>query len=188
MDWTVEKRKYRKIGERREKERLKTKVRAGKAETKDGPYSWQQAKSLSRKNEGESGWGAPSWRLRSWRPSPSDGPSSPLLFFTIHHFSCSHTTAPGIMPPHARTWRSENRVPLDHIAPGKPMESIGQGEGTPSPPLISTLPVLWLRNFQESGESPIPWQPRSPPLCFKRGWIPNNRSIQAKICSQDQVL
>ena len=42
-----------------EKERLKTKVRAGKAETKDGPYSWQQAKSLSQKNEGGSGLGAP---------------------------------------------------------------------------------------------------------------------------------
>lgn len=58
MDWTVEKRKYRKIGERREG-KTQTKVRAGKAETKDGPYSWQQAKSLSRKNEGGSGWGAP---------------------------------------------------------------------------------------------------------------------------------
>lgn len=116
---------------------------------------------------------------RSFLPSPLL--HCPSFLLLTHHCTWNHASP-------CQTWRSESRVPLDHIAPGKPMESIGQGEGTPSPPLISTLPVLWLRNFQESGESPIPWQPRSPPLCFKRGWIPNNRSIQSKICSQDQVL
>ena len=168
----------KKNGERGEKT-LKSKARAGKAESKDGPYSWQWEKPPGSKNEGKIWLACPSWQLRSWGASPLAGP--PLfVFFTAHYFSCSHITAPGTVLPRTRAQRSD-RVPLAPMAPGNTTESTGQRGYAPSSP-HSRPPGSWLRSFQWS----VPWRLHSQPLHFKSGWNPNRWS-QSEICMASQV-
>lgn len=132
---------------REKKEKLKIKARAEKAKSKGGLHSWQQAKSLSEKNQ-RSDWGAPSWD-QGLRDSFSFRWSFlHLLFFTaiispLHtHYNWSHAS------PHQ-----------GHIVttgPHSPCQVHGinrtaRRDTLPSPPLYP--PVLWLRNFQGSTES-----------------------------------
>lgn len=122
MDWTVEKTKSKKVGKERRKN-SKPKQEQGKLKPRMVPIVANEKKQWVRKlREGLT-------RLPLMTAEFLEGfsfswASPPFLFFTAHYSSYSHSIVCGVVPPHARAWRSDSRVPWGPMAPGNPMESI----------------------------------------------------------------